>query len=262
MEASLLTVELEAHLAKRAQQGDLNARNRLIEANLPLVVSIAKKYIGQGLPLEDVIEEGNIGLIQAVTKFDYRRGFRLSTYATWWIRQAIIRAILENMHLVRLPTHVLEDARRVKHMAQQLYQESGQEPTLAMIGQRLGMKAGYIHQLLIWTEKALSLDAPLSQGGENTLGDIIEDSNKDGPAEIIERRLLGEKMRKMLGQLNAFERHILELRFGLQDDHGYTLEEVGKKLKLTREQVRQIEERAIRKLRHFQASGILNDSLE
>src|SRR6266487_3629518 len=182
----LLTASRESHLAERAEQGDKDARNHLIEANLRLVVSIAKKYVGQGLSLEDLIGEGNIGLIRAVTKFDYRKGFRFSTYATWWIKQAITRAILEGTRVVRLPVYIMEEVMRVKRMTRQLYQELGREPTPEIIGQRLGMV----------------------------------------------------------------------------DDHDHTLEEVGKRLKVTRERVRQIEERAIRKLRHPQASRILKEYLD
>ncbi len=258
----LLSATRESYLAERAEQGDRDARNHLIEANLRLVVSIAKKYVGQGLSLEDLIGEGNIGLIRAVTKFDYRKGFRFSTYATWWIKQAITRAILEGNRVVRLPVYIMEEVMRVKRMTRQLYQELGREPTSESIGQRLGMTPERVNELLIWAEKVFSLDAPLSEEEENTLGDIIEDTHERGPTEVTEQKLLREEIRKVLGHLTLRERQVIELRFGLVDDHDHTLEEVGKKLKVTRERVRQIEERAIRKLRHPQASRILKDYLD
>jgi RNA polymerase primary sigma factor len=258
----LLNPVTEVRLAERAEQGDKEARNHLIEANLRLVVSIAKKYVGQGLSLEDLIGEGNIGLIRAVTKFDYKKGFRFSTYATWWIKQAITRAILEGTRVVRLPVYIMEEVMRVKRMTRQLYQELGREPTPEAIGERLNMSPERVSELLIWAEKVFSLDAPLSEEEENTLGDIIEDMRERGPTEITDQRLLREEIRKALGQLTYRERQVIELRFGLADDHDHTLEEVGKKLKVTRERVRQIEERAIRKLRHPQASRLLKDYLD
>jgi RNA polymerase primary sigma factor len=258
----LLSAASESRLAARADNGDQEARNHLIEANLRLVVSIAKKYVGQGLSQEDLIGEGNVGLIRAVTKFDYRKGFRFSTYATWWIKQAITRAILEGARSVRLPVYIMEEVMRVKRTRYQLYQELGYEPTSENIGQRLAMSAERVNELLIWAEKVFSLDAPLSEEEESTLGDILEDVREPEPAEIADRHLLREEIRKVLGHLTLRERQVIELRFGLADDHDHTLEEVGRKLKVTRERVRQIEERAIRKLRHPQASRLLKDYLD
>src|SRR5947209_4415813 len=258
----LLSAQSEVALARRVEAGERQARNALIVANLRLVVSIAKKYVGQGLPLEDLVGEGNIGLIRAVAKFDPNKGFRFSTYATWWIKQAITRAILEGTRTVRLPVYIMEEVMRVKRMTRQLYQELGREPTPEHIGSRLNMTADRVNELLVWAEKVFSLDAPLSEEEENTLGDIIEDTRNRSPMEITDQQLLREEIRKVLSNLTLRERQVIELRFGLVDDHDHTLEEVGKKLKVTRERVRQIEERAIRKLRHPQASRILKDYLD
>ncbi len=258
----LLSAQRELDLAQRIERGDRNARNHLIEANLRLVVSIAKRYVGQGLPLEALIGEGNIGLIRAVVKFDPGKGFRFSTYATWWIKQAITRSILEGTRTVRLPVYIMEEVMRVKRTTRQLYQELGHEPTSAEIGARLGVTADRVGELLVWAEKVFSLDAPLTEEEENSLADLIEDQNTEGPSESADREMLREEVRRALNNLTLRERQVIELRFGLVDDHDHTLEEVGRRLNVTRERVRQIEERAIRKLRHPAASRLLKEYLD
>jgi RNA polymerase primary sigma factor len=258
----LLSATRELELAQRVERGERVARNHLIEANLRLVVNIAKRYVGQGLPLEDLVGEGNIGLIRAVVKFDPSKGFRFSTYATWWIKQAITRSILEGTRTVRLPVYIMEEVMRVKRTTRQLYQELGHEPTLAEIGERLGITADRVAELHIWAEKVFSLDAPLTDEEENSLADLIEDKASEGPTESADREMLREEVRRALSGLTLRERQVIELRFGLLDDHDCTLEEVGRRLNVTRERVRQIEERAIRKLRHPAASRLLKEYLD
>ncbi|HEX3272469.1 MAG TPA: sigma-70 family RNA polymerase sigma factor [Ktedonobacterales bacterium] len=257
----LLSAAREVELAKAIERGDRAARNALIEANLRLVVSIAKRYVGQGMSLEDLIGEGNIGLIRAVTKFDASKGFRFSTYATWWIKQAITRSILEGVRAVRLPVYIMEEVMRVKRMTRHLYQEVGREPTPAQIGEALGVSGDRVGELMVWAEKIFSLDAPLSDEEENTLGDIIEDQATQDPSDLTARSLLRQEVMRALDSLTVRERQVIALRFGLYDDQDHTLEEVGRELKVTRERVRQIEERAIRKLRHPQSSRFLREYL-
>jgi RNA polymerase primary sigma factor len=257
----LLSAQGEYDLAVRIDRGDRAARNHLIEANLRLVVSIAKKYVGQGMALEDLIGEGNIGLIRAVAKFDASKGFRFSTYATWWIKQAITRSILEGTRAVRLPVYIMEEVMRVNRMTRHLYQQLEREPNIEEIATALSVAEERVAELQVWAEKVFSLDAPLSEEEESTLADIIEDTNTRGPAEATDRALLRDEVRRALTNLTLREREVIELRFGLRDDQDHTLEEVGRQLKVTRERVRQIEERAIRKLRHPTSSRLLKDYL-
>jgi RNA polymerase primary sigma factor len=246
----LLTAEQEVLLAERVARGDARARQRLIEANLRLVVSIAKRYSNQGLPLLDLIQEGNIGLMRATQKFDYKRGFRFSTYATWWIRQAISRAIAEHSRSIHIPVHVVELIYKVKRVARRLYQELGIEPLPELIAAEVGLSRDRVIELLTAAEQPVSLDAPMADDEEYHLADTLEDAtvvvNTVHPAQTA----LHAYIEQALGVLNPRERTIIEMRYGLKDGHSLSLDEVSAVFRLTRERIRQIEVKALRKLRY------------
>src|SRR6266852_6481795 len=246
----LLTAEQELLLAERIAHGDGRARQRLIEANLRLVVSIAKRYSNQGLPLLDLIQEGNIGLMRATQKFDYKRGFRFSTYATWWIRQAISRAIAEHSRSIHIPVHVVELIYKIKRVARRLYQEQGIEPLPEQVAAEIGLTRERVVELLNLSEQPISLDAPVADDEQYHLADTLEDMSMMGPADQVSQQLLRDFVEKAMTVLNPRERLIIELRYGLQDGHYHTLDEVSAEFKLTRERIRQIEVKALRKLRY------------
>ena len=246
----LLTAEQELLLAERVSHGDLRARQRLIEANLRLVVSIAKRYSNQGLPLLDLIQEGNIGLMRATQKFDYKRGFRFSTYATWWIRQAISRAIAEHSRSIHIPVHVVELIYKIKRIARRLYQDQGVEPLPEQIAAEVGLPRERVVELLSASEQPISLDAPMADDEEYHLADTIEDNMHVVPADPTSHQLLREHIEQALLVLNPRERTIIEMRYGLKDGHSLSLDEVSTIFRLTRERIRQIEVKALRKLRY------------
>ncbi len=246
----LLTAEQELLLAERVARGDPRARQRLIEANLRLVVSIAKRYSNQGLPLLDLIQEGNIGLMRATQKFDYLRGFRFSTYATWWIRQAISRAIAEHSRSIHIPVHVVELIYKIKRVARRLYQEQGIEPLPEQIADELGLPRERVVELLTAAEQPVSLDAPMADDEEYHLADTIEDTVAVSTVESATQRELRAYVEQALEVLNPRERMIIEMRYGLKDGHSLSLDEVSGIFRLTRERIRQIEVKALRKLRY------------
>jgi RNA polymerase primary sigma factor len=246
----LLSAEQECRLAERIAEGDQQARQRLIEANLRLVVSIAKRYANQGLPLLDLIQEGNIGLMRATQKFDYKRGFRFSTYATWWIRQAISRAIAEHSRSIHIPVHVVELIYKIKRIARRLYQEQGLEPLPEQIALEVGLPRDRVVELLNVSEQPVSLDAPMADDEEYHLADVIEDSNTYAVVDQAALQAQREHIEQAMTVLNQRERTIIEMRYGLKDGHSLSLDEVSVLFHLTRERIRQIEVKALRKLRY------------
>ena len=258
----LLTAEEEIELATRMAQGDNYARKRLSEANLRLVVSIAKRYVGRGMQFLDLIQEGNLGLIKAVEKFDYTKGYKFSTYATWWIRQAITRSIADQARTIRIPVHMVETITKVKKVSSQLLHENGHEPTPQEIADRLGITVDRVREILRISQDPVSLETPIGEEEDSHLGDFIPDEDAPAPAEAASRTLLKEQLSEILGTLTPREEKVLRLRFGLEDGRPRTLEEVGKEFDVTRERIRQIEAKALRKLRHPSRSKKLKDFLD